>query len=73
MTELFIIYIHFQVLPMGLFSNLLKVRWLRVLARLLQVVHNVFFCLRHYSKLCPQLTGHNTGISLLLSTNVGFF
>ena len=41
-------YIHtsFQVLPAGLFSNLFtyecKVRWLRVLARPLQAVHNGF-------------------------------
>ena len=27
--------------------NKCKVRWLRVLARPLQAVHNVFFCLRH--------------------------
>ena len=63
---------HFSGAPRGAFQqpvyNKCKVRWLRVLARPLQAVHNVFFVWD--IKLCPQLTVHNTGISLLLSTSV---
>ena len=62
---------HFSGAPRGAFQqpvyNKCKVRWLRVLARPLQAVHNVFLS---ETKLCPQLTVHNTGISLLLSTSV---
>ena len=68
-------YIHhtsFSGAPRGAFQqpvyNKCKVRWLRVLARPLQAVHNVFFVWD--IKMCPQLTVHNTGISLLLSTSV---
>ena len=48
-----IIYIHtsFSGAPRGAFQqpvyNKCKVRWSRVLARPLQAVYNVFFCLRH--------------------------
>ena len=42
---------HFSGAPRGAFQqpvyNKYKVRWLRVLARPLQAVHNGYFCLRH--------------------------
>ena len=72
LIDWYITYIIFQVLPAGLFSNLFTTNarfgGLRVLARPLQAVHNVFFVWD--IKLCPQVTVHNTGISLLLSTSV---
>ena len=72
------IYIYFQVIPTGLFSNLFATNarfagcWSqsdRIKRFTMDFTFWIGFCHNGDIKLCPQLTVHNIGISLLLSTN----